>query len=89
MDFCIRTIHNFLTNFKSGWCKDISFLTVCIADQSDISCSIWIVLNSLNYCRNTILISFKINNSIFSSSTATTMSYSNLTLAVTTSSFLY
>ena len=86
--FCCLTIHNLLSDFQTSWCKDICFLAVCIADQCDVCCSVWIVFDALNCCRNSILISLKVDDSIFSSRTASAMSDSDLTLCVTSRIFL-
>ena len=55
-------------------------------DQCDVCTSVWIVLDTDNGCRDTILaVSLKINNSVFSSAAAASVTNSDLTLIVTTS----
>ena len=78
-----RTIVNLLAYFKSLWSEDVSFLAICVADQSDVSCSVRIVLDT-DYCsRDSIFSSLEVDDSVFSSASATLMSYSDFTLIVT------
>ncbi len=53
-DLCFSTVHNRHAVCQSFWSKDICFLTICVADQSDVCCSVWIVLDTDYSCRNTI-----------------------------------
>ena len=49
-----RTIVNLLAYFKSLWSEDVSFLAICVADKSDVSCSVRIVLDSDYFSRDSI-----------------------------------
>ena len=62
--------------------KDISFLAVCIADQRDVCAPVRIVLNSNYSCRNSVFLSLKVDNSVFSLSSAPAVSYCDLSLGV-------
>ena len=79
---CIRD------SFQSFWSQNVSFLTVCVADQSDVSCSVWIILDRLYSCRNIVFSSLEVDNSVFSSASASAMSNCDLTLIITSSVFL-
>ena len=80
--------HNLHANFQSFRSQDVCFLAVCIADQSDVCCSVRIVLDRFNSCRNIIFSSLKVDDSVFSSASASAVSYSDFTLVVTSSVFL-
>ena len=62
--------------------KDVGFLTIRIADQRDVGCSVGIVLDADDLCGDAVLDSPEINQSVFSSVSAAVMSDSDLTLIV-------
>ena len=84
MHLCFRSVHDGHAVGQALRCKNICFLTVCIADQCDISGSVGIVLNSDHFCRNSVFPSLEINNSVFSLVSASAVSHSDFTLSVTT-----
>ncbi len=82
----LRSVHDLHAVLQALRCKDVSLLAVCVADQCDVCCSVRIILDTDNRCRDTIFISLEIDDSVFSSGSATVVSYCDLTLVVTASS---
>ena len=68
--------------------KDICFLTICVADQCDVCCSVRIVLDSNYSCGDSIFSSLEVDDSVFLSASTALVSYSDFTLIVTSSVFL-
>ncbi len=62
---------------------------ICVADQCDVCCSVRIVLDTNNRCRNSVFaVSLEVDDSVFSSASTAVMSNSDLSLIVTTSVLL-
>ena len=62
--------------------QNIGFLAICVADQGDVGAAVRIVLNTDYGSGNAVLIPLKINDSVFSSGTAASVTHGNLTLVV-------
>ena len=88
MNLCLRSIHDYHSNFQSLRSKDVRFLTICVADQCNVSSSVRIVLDTNNSCRDSIFSSLEVDDSIFSSGSASAVSYSDFTLSITSSVLL-
>ena len=58
------TRHNGLTHFQPLGSKDITLLTVSIKHKSNARTAVRVILNSLNNCRNTILVSLEVNKTV-------------------------
>ncbi len=70
------------------WSQDVCLLAVCIADQSDVSCSVRIVLNTNStFAGTSSFASLEVDDSVFSSASASVVSDSDLTLVVASSVF--
>ena len=82
--FGICTVHNCHSVFQSFRSKDICFFSVCVADQRNVCRSVRIVFDTYYCCRDSVFLSLEVYDSIFFLSAAAAMSYSNLTLCVTT-----
>ena len=82
-NICIRTCNNCCTNLKTLRSNDIALYAVFILNKSNMSWTVWIVFDCFNLCRNIEFLSFEIDNTIFSSVSATTMTNSNSSVRVT------
>ena len=83
---CLSTAHYGHAVGQAFGSKDVCLLTVCVADQCDVSSTVRIVFDADNLCRNAILvISLKVDDSVFSLSAAALMTNGDLTLVVTAS----
>ena len=81
--FSLRSVHDLHAVHEALGRKDICLLAVLIADQSDIRCSVGIVLNSDDSCGNAVFASLEIDDPVFPSASAAVMSHGDLTLVVT------
>ena len=70
-------------DLKAVRSNDVTLFAVFILNQSDESTSVRIVLDCFNCCRDSIFSSLEVDDSVFSSASATLMSYSDFTLIVT------
>ncbi len=82
MDLSFRSVHDSLSNLKLIGSQDVGLLTVSVADQRDVGCSVGIVLDGDNLCRDSIFISLEIDKSVFLLCSAAAMSDSDLALVV-------
>src|SRR5699024_8193385 len=71
-DLSLSSVHNSHTVCQSFRSKNVSFLSVCVADQRDVGASVRIVLDSDNCCRNSVFLSLEVYDSIFFLSSAAT-----------------
>ena len=88
LHLCVLTVHNLHANLQSLRSQDVSLLAILIADESDVSCTVRIVLDTDYGSVDIIFLSLEIDDSVFSSGTASAVSNCNLSLIVTTCIFL-
>ena len=62
--------------------EDVGLLTVCVADQCDVGAAVRIVLDADDRCRDAVLISLEIDDSVFSVCAAAVMTDGDLALVV-------
>lgn len=80
---CGLTAHNLHAVGQPGGGKDIGFLPVLIADQSDVGAPVGVILDTDNRCRNPILaVPLEINDPVFSLGAASAVPNGNLALVV-------
>lgn len=76
-------VHNLHAVCQAFGSKDVCLLAVLVADQCDVCGSVGIVLDT-DYCSgDAVLISLEVNDSVFSSGSASAVSDRNLALIVT------
>ncbi len=86
--FRFRPVHDFHAVCEPLGSYDIGFFPVRIADQGNVCASVRVVFNAYYCCGNPILISFKINNPVFSLSAAAAMPNGNFSLVIAPGIFL-
>ncbi len=83
LDVCMLAGFDYVANFQAVWSEDVSLLAVFVLNQSDVSGAVWIVLEGEYSCRHIYFVTFEVDDTVFSSVTATTMANSDATVAVT------
>ena len=76
------------TDGQAVRCQDISLFAVFVLNQRDISASVRIIFNGLNSCRDTVLISLKINDTVFSSVAAASVANGDSAVRVSAGALL-
>ena len=77
-----------LTYLQAVRSEDISLRTVGVVQQSDTSCTIWIVLDALDRSRDTVLASLEVDKTQLLLVTTTDVAHGHLTGVVTTTGLL-
>ena len=83
LDVCVCAGFDYVAYFQSVWSEDVSLLAVFVLNQSDVSGTVRVVLEGEYGCRHIYFITFEVDDTVFSSVTATTMANSDSTVAVT------
>src|SRR5574343_912579 len=87
LDRSLRATHNRLPNNHALVGNNVTTLTVSVTNQSDVCCTIWIILKTLNLARNTILGALKINYAIGLLVATTLMADSHTAVVIATGFF--
>src|ERR1035437_6436599 len=86
-DWCLRATDQSSTCGDTLRCNDVATLTINIQQQRDIGATVWIVFQTLNRARNTILAALEIDQTVMLLVTTAHMTGSDMTVIVTTGRF--
>ena len=81
----LSTAHDGCANFKATGGDDVSTLTICIANQSDVRRTIRVILDPLDLGWNSILGTAKVNDAIVVLMTTTFVASRDVTIVIATS----
>ena len=81
-DLSLRAVHDSHADCEPFRCKDVGLLSVCVADQRDVRGSVRIIFDRGYLCRNVVLISLEIDDSVLSSVSAASVANGDLALVV-------
>ena len=81
-DVGFRAGYNLLSNGKSLWSEDVFLFAVCINKECDVCASVRIVFDGSYRCRNIVLCSLEVDDSVFWSCAAALMSNSDFASVV-------
>ena len=78
LDIRVRTGFNYVSDFQLVRSDDVALNAVCVNDECDVSCSVRIVLDRLYCCRNVVLRSLEVDDPVFRSVSAASVSDGDL-----------
>ncbi|KMJ52692.1 hypothetical protein ACG97_12530 [Vogesella sp. EB] len=82
-DRCFGTGHQLSTNLYATRGNDVATLTIRVAQQRDVGCTVWIVFDTLNLGRNRVFVTTEIDDAILFLVTTTHVTGSDVAVVVT------